>query len=215
MTACNVWLQGTAGHILSDAAYYDSSGRIVQIASKVVIADHLGIAYMISGCGGHTRLHKHLLASGPTGQQEGILCLPGIAAAIKAENVAGGISGDDADLILVAVTWHQALDQPVAFGVSTGGRQDLGGAGQLIDLMGYTSPLAPLPHPLESGQLDPALHGVSVLEAQRKALQTIDGQSLGTVGGYGELTTVTREAITQSRLIEWNDTVGEFPNVAV
>ncbi|HAJ02306.1 MAG TPA: hypothetical protein DCL55_03540, partial [Brevundimonas sp.] len=103
------------------------------------------------------------MAAGPTGQQDGILCLPGIAAAMKAENLEGGVTGDDADVILCAVTWHQALDQPVAFGVSTGGRQDLGAPGQLHDLMGYTSPLVDLPHPVGSGLLDPALHGVSVL----------------------------------------------------
>lgn len=203
MTACNIWLQPLAGHIVSDGALYDVEGRILQIASKIVTSYDLHLAFMSMGLCHHTRLGKHLRARNPPCQLDAIMALPEIAAALKAENEAAGFV--DADLILLAVGWSASESRPFACAVSTGGRQVMGGPGELIDVLGYSTPEVPLPFDVTSGALDPDAHGGAVLEAQRR--DRAHGYSI--VGGFGEVTTVTATGITSRRIVEWPDKVGE------
>jgi hypothetical protein len=202
MTACNIWLQPSAGHIISDGALYDPDGRIVQIASKIVISDDIGLAFMSLGRCHHTRLGEHLIRLNAASNIEALAALPDIAAALKAENVAAGQT--DPDLILVALGWSEPRRAPIAFAVSTGGRQALGGPGELIEVLGYSTPEVALPFAITSGRLDPDANGLAALEAQRRDLAL--GYSI--VGGFGEVTTVTAEGITKRRIVEWPDAVG-------
>lgn len=58
--------------------------------------------------------------------------------------------------------------------------------------------------------IDPVAEGRLLIEAQRRVPGAYNGQIRYLVGGFAELTTITREAIESTILCEWADEIGSL-----
>ena len=212
MTACNLWLQPHAGHLVTDGAMYDSDGVIHWIASKVVVADAARMAIGFLGTVDQERIAAALQQRRDNfghSQEVALQSLVPIAMDLRLENTARspeleaqGLNG----FALVAVTWDALIGHPRGWIVQTeDAPHQMADPWTLHETFGYTTPDVPTPIDMACGHLSGIQHGLEVLEAQRRQPQ--HGQHI--VGGFGEVTTVTADGVRKVRLVDWPDKIGE------
>lgn len=213
MTACNLWLQPHAGHLVTDGAMYDADGVIHWIASKVVVAEGARMAIGFLGAVDQERIAIALQQRCDNfghSQEVALQSLVPVAADLRLENASRDPVPPDRGLngfALLAVTWDARAGRPRGWIVQTDDApQRLAEPWTLHETAGYTTPDVPLPVDMACGRLSGIAHGLEVLEAQRKHTEP-DGQHI--VGGFGEVTTVTAAGVSKVRLVDWPDRLGE------
>lgn len=210
MTACNVWLRPEAGYLFTDTAFYDGAGNVLGHGSKVVYSEDHTMAIACIGAVAPNRLtpliHALTIDQETITQAEMIQALPGLVRVLHAEALGLEGYGDDPHLMLVAMIWDFATGEPRAFAVSSGGKQPMAGPFVLAEITGYSTPEVPGTFPVGSGPLDPTLdprlHAVPVLEAQR-AVRLPNGT--GMVGGEGQMFVVSPSGIKRETIVKWQE----------
>ena len=213
MTAANLFLQPTAGHLVTDGAVYDSEGVIRHIASKVVEAPAIHFACTFLGMVDQERIAnalQHRASMFGLSQEAALQSLGPIAADLRLENASllpemeeRGLTG----FAIIACTWDHSAGRPRGWIVQTeNAPQQLAEPYTLTETPGYMTPDVPLPVDPATGELSGLLHGREVLEAQRRHKEP-DGCHI--VGGFGECTTVTAAGVEKVRLVDWQDKLGD------
>ena len=210
MTAISLLVQRNRASLLTDAAYYDEVGTVHAIGSKVALAPP-GFRMAVAVAGhAFAPIVRDALATAST-QTEALSWLPSIAAAIKT-NTQAKRPTQSGDLQLFAVLWSDRTDEPEGWVISTS-EAYFGPSyqpGRLVCVDQVCSP--PIQEtPFDLNIFDPQRDGRAVLVAQRAKPDERDGAFC--VGGFGELTTVTRTGVRQKRLVRWPDRVGEVISV--
>lgn len=211
MTAISLLATPTAAHLITDAAFYHPAGQLLAIETKVGRAEHLSLAFAVSGTVSVVRLATYF--SGRRDQREAVGGLPGIARTLRAINSArqpqwegGGFN----DFQIAVAAWDQRTARAWGFLLSTN-RAWLGEGYEpytvaMVD-QASSPPSVMMPTNLET--FDPIIDGTTLLCYQRSYREG----GLGIVGGFGELTTVSAAGITTTRLIDWpEDQIGERIN---
>lgn len=220
MTAINIIRQTDRIWFMTDAAAYSSNGVIDNIASKVIRLGHIRSAIAMRGGYENGCVLRYMMEE--NGQSLGSFdaLLQQMPAIIKAatqvyhrttfELLFGGYS--DA---------RERMETYVCYSRGGGQAADTNGVRTLVpaatpvalhDMSGAPAPTADLlmkvglGTPIPNNLFDPREHGLALMEAQR--MHKTEG-GWHCVGGYAELTTVTREGVTSEILRRWPDKVGE------
>lgn len=211
MTAISLVAQAGAAYLLTDGALYDDDGIVRAIASKVLVAEEERLAIAPSGRCTSVDLQVALDARGIARQAEIMGALPAIARARRDASEAAGLS--EPDLQLFVALWSETANEAQAWMLSTNAMAHWGPCTPCtwirVDAMiGTARPLADvLGRPDADAMLiDMEVDGLAIINDQR-ATGWPDGRYY--VGGHGELVTVTAGGVTQRRLVEWPDRVGE------
>lgn len=202
MTATGMIVLDDAVHLVTDAAYYDASGKLVELRSKVTPSETFQMAIACSGCVKPYQVAIRLEAV--RSQSEALAKLRDVVVGIRAENAAANPTGEATghnDLMLFAALWSERSGRPEGWVIASH-RAFLGDAYEpytLIEVERLACPPSPL-HlaPFEAPEQD----ALALLQCQRSWADA-DGATI--VGGWGELTTITRQGIAQVRLVDWFD----------
>lgn len=205
MTATNLIVQRSCVSLITDAAFYDEAGTIIDIASKVVVGPpELRMAIAVSG-----RVYACHIATaldGATTQREVFERLPIAAANIKAATIARD-ARQMPDLQLFVALWSDRTHRPEGWALSTD--QAYFGLqyrpGTLVEIEQLCVP-AIRAGGVNLDTFDPIVDGNLLLAEQR--LCRHEGGGHYAVGGYGELTTVAKSGVRKDRLETWFDKVG-------
>lgn len=209
MTAHNVWTQGHAAHIVTDAAAYFKDGTIESFASKIAVFPDQKVAMAGQGRIGACRIISHLPLI-PLTQRELIQAMPSALRAIVAANEAAHPGDPDNAACMSAIAWDEEAGRAMVYSVGSGGSAVVGGE----PFVRYTGSGTISPPMDTSGlsfeTMDPLEIGADILRVQR--LWTSPQHSdCHVVGGYGEAISVTRDGLSAvSRLIDWpEDKIGQ------
>lgn len=140
-------------------------------------------------------------------QTEALAKLSDVVIGVRAENKAinsGGEASGYNDLLLLIAIWSDQSDRAEGWAVASS-RAWFGSSYRPFELVAIDQASSP---PVPAEMLTRCYSGadaVAVLSRQREYVET-DGSTI--VGGWGELTTVGREGIEQTRVIEWPDAIG-------
>ncbi len=216
MTACNIWLQPNAAHMVADGAMLDRNGRVVWIGSKIVFSEAAKFAIMAIGPINHRNIGQWLAHHRPGTQGELLGSMEPMARdlreMLRRENAAAEQDGTN-EFILAAICWLESKGLPVGAVVDTGTPQALAAPFVLQQVARLSTPEADcaLPHPLDSGLLTPDEHGLAVLNRQRGVLAPdyAGGEPHSIVGGKVEAVTISAEGCHHRVLHTWPDMVGE------
>ena len=209
MTAVSMIAQAASASLLTDGALYDDVGTIRAIASKVATSTRLRMAIAGMGRVNPVEIANAMPATGTQG--DAMRSLPAIAKQQREANRREAPQFEHVelnDLQLFVAMWSDDTDRPECWIISTETR--CFGAGyrpySLVEVEQLWIPGIKAAG-FDPARFDPIEDGRRVLVEQRGNLHEDDGRSY--VGGFGELTTVTRNGIAQRRLVEWPDKVGE------
>lgn len=207
MTAINMIVQSDACHLITDGAYYDAGGRVMELRTKVTTCSRVRMAI---GCSGSVKdIHVVQRLGQVTDQTDAITRLPGIFGSIRDANRADHPEGETTqhnELMLFVAIWSDRTDRAEGWVIASD-QAYLGDAyqpGTLVEVEQLTSPPLPV---IDAVAFDASRDGAALLDAQRR-YRWPDNRRVY-VGGFGEATTVTREGVTKRRLCEWPDKVGE------
>lgn len=237
MTAINVLLQREAGHLVTDAAWYDLDGVAQNFAPKSQAIGHWPGAIAVRGPG----LANAMLATEAGLIYQDIDDFAGNAC----QFLAGWCERNQDDLSLfqeqrhvelIALGWSNLNDGPRAIHVSSrddqslaqerglefdGDRAHLCRAFELIEIeTGYVKPM-PSEDALQHYRVDPGAdfdalpsileYGTGIICAQRELREPIlpGGDPVCFVGGYVMHTVVTRSGVTMTKGAIFPDTTGE------
>ncbi|KQX34108.1 hypothetical protein ASD04_17865 [Devosia sp. Root436] len=218
MTAINVIRRDDRIWFMTDAAVYSQTGVIEAIEDKVILLPAIGAAIATRGPYENFRVLQYMLnASGDRLKSFDDLVeqLPAIIRGATArfhrdrfELTIGGYSGA-----------REGMETYLCFSRSAQGRMrdGMGTIPEAVpvrvpDLVG--SPI-PAPHqlaavgifgPISPEEFDPRTDGMRLMEGQRLYRHSTGGYHM--VGGYAQLTTITREGLTSEVLRSWPDRIG-------
>jgi hypothetical protein len=236
MTAINVLLQREAGHLVTDAAWYDLDGVVQNFAPKSQVVAHWPGAIAARGPG---------LANATIATEAGLVFADfdafanGAAAFLEnwckreADHLAGWLEQGHVEVI--AVGWSKAQDRPRAIFVSSKDeRAEAQVRGLTIDEetqhlalpfevfeidAGYVRPLPTL-EAMRFYKVDPeadfdalpsiAHYAAGIVCAQRELREPLlpGGKPICFVGGYMMMTTVTRYGVSTVKGIVFPDVAG-------
>lgn len=209
MTAINVLVQPDAVHLLTDGTVYDDAGIVQQIGSKVVYSERIKLALTTSGRTDARLLLPWLeqfagLREARAAQQNVLAALPGVMWELRERNrnERPDLEHENDFQVFVAL-WSIEHDQPEALLLSTE-REYVGGSYEPFSFAPVNR--VNTPH-MAMAWNDVERDGLAIIEAQRRFAWP---NGLHYVGGFAELTTVMAAGVTQRRLIEWPDRVGEM-----
>lgn len=218
MSATNVFLQSDAVQVLTDGAGYTPEGILQQAISKVVSLPHLNCvvagrgpalvpAFMSTALGASSNRYDGMKTLAPEiiefSSDLFQSTLEACRAGIEFDVIVAGISettGPDAFLICN----HARYGKPPFELIQLGDINLLPGDAGIHDAW-----LATIPDGAGADDLDPETHGLSALECQRRfgaKASAVDG--LPRVGGFAQLTTITKAGITTKILKRWGDRIG-------
>ena len=204
MTATNVIVQRDRVCLITDGAFYDEAGVVLDIASKVTIAPpalHMAIAVS----GSVYACHIAAALSGVATQAEAMGRLPQIAAAIKAANIDRHHFAPN--LQLFAALWSKQADRAEGWALSTDSAYFGPGyqPGALVEIEQLCVP-AVRAGGVNIARFKAFRDGKRLLAEQRRHRH--EEGSHYAVGGFGELTFVDRSGVHQERLVTWTDQIG-------
>jgi hypothetical protein len=225
MTAINTICTDQAVHICTDGASYLPDGRVMAIGTKVFTAPNLPMALAVRGPAG-AAFH---LGPALTWRQEsfdGVVCtIEETLPVVFSQYVKQFDCGGEAEIILTG--WSEYHGRCAAYFIRThdwtppATVRNLWGREHCVEL----TTLTPLPFRLvklgafaafpsvavdDLGERQIGRRMLQVMEAQR-ALDLCDFELESTghvVGGFAQLTTITRDAISQRIIHRWPDRVG-------
>lgn len=236
MTAINVLLQRDAGHLVTDAAWYDLDGVVQNFGPKAQIVGHWPGAIATRGPG---------LAHAVIATEAGLLFPDFDAFAEGApafledwcerESERLAHFGDQRHVEIVAVGWSKARNAPRAFfvqsrdaagmaaerGIVVSAEAHAGGAFEVLEIeTGYVRPL-PTQDALAFYGVDPGAdfddlpsikqYATDIVCAQRELREPLQpgGDPVCFVGGFVMHTTVTRDGVTTQKGGSFPDVTGE------
>lgn len=214
MSACNIVKTNDAVHMFTDAASYYGDGTLGAVSQKVSILAHLNCAISCRGPAGF--LDGFVQAANAAYASfdefvESFALAVGNVYAIDEELWAGCATGPEVEVFLAG--WSESRGQPEAYVVCS---HDLHGPAWTLLPLGPIA-IAPYDEALAErlGRISPSENiidiGVAIMEQQR----LVRGQHAGTgptvagVGGFCQLSTVTRDGIWTGVVKRWPDQVGE------
>lgn len=221
MTALNVIVQASAVHLLTDCAGYDTSGRMISLASKVTVAPEWRAAFACSGRADSVRLSEAMAARRPVSQASALSALPGVMRELREQNRRRHPDDEDRNgdqengLQVVCAIFSDRTRRPEAWIISSD--QAYLGDGYrpytFVQIRELFSPdldpqdvLARPCCPTDEESFSPSTDGLAVLEAQRQSPWP-DG--LFYVGGAAQLTSVSAAGVAVDILRHWPDAVGQ------
>nr|WP_047170078.1 hypothetical protein [Sphingomonas sp. Y57] len=213
MTAINAFLTPGGAHLLTDAAFYDTEGRLRHVASKIAVCEPLRMAIAVSGMAEAARVVDWYAAYQDLSQSYALTLLPMVARAIRDDNLRAGFPGEP-DVQLVAALWSDEHDQPQLWIASSnrawfGERYQPGTLARVGAMSGgCIDPLSVVPPHRRADGFDAIRDGLALLRAQRAEPWPDNGRYY--VGGFAERTTVTRGGIERMVLERWPDRLGEL-----
>jgi hypothetical protein len=223
MTALNLIVQRDAAHLITDGAFYSDDGVPLFFASKAWSYGHVKAAFGISGRVDALFAQDLVNASPIASQAELKRFMADFARLVTARNdeLHPESAGQPANgLRLAGVAWNEEKGWPEGWAIGTYGH-GVGSAKDGVLYVGGAGWVQPQ-FPGEAAfldrwaDLDPVEDGRAILTAQRSWAHGPDrpaGPALS-VGGFGELISVSKDGVTVSRIIDWPDRVGELPQIA-
>lgn len=221
MTANTIVRQHDRIYFLSDAAVYDQDGVIREFRDKVIQVPAVPAAIMTRGPLENTMF----LSMAIEAFSESITSLDDLLAGIPelvristdrwhrtpVQVTLAGYSTERQRLEAYVMTTNA---DPYWIGKQAAGQQEIKPYEWIVapDMMGAPAPSADaltavgIFKPFTAAQFNPWNHGLAIIEAQRLHRHTQKGHHL--VGGYAQLTTITREGVTREVLREWPDRIG-------
>jgi hypothetical protein len=228
MTAINTVRQSDAVHIISDGAFCNDDGVILEIGPNAFPLPHFPAAVAIRGathflpfliyrlcrdCGSFDELLSKIVGAA----LEVHVSFPMMLGTLGFGNVAP-------DFDLVVAGWSTARGKPESYIVTSRPHEPshAGKGWQIVDLpevliappvnelqakaVGWTVPMS-------AGEFRPDNDGLKLLEAQRLSAN-LPRKELGSprrhsVGGFVQLTTITRQKLQIEILHRWSDKVGQ------
>ncbi len=213
MTALNAFVRGREAHILTDAAYLDTQGRLIFIGSKVRMLPHLNAVCVIRG---ESELDGAFTAMFGTAFTSFDALAKDFRTAI--DNV---LSSHDkgrpyapVDVVVAGVSefsrkpelWTASRGTPPEPVRYSRDRAYISPA--LGDAAAATLEAQDL-DPF-SDEFDPVMDGADLLEAQRvQVIQPAGFPPCHIVGGFVQLTTISADGISTRVLRRWPDQVGQ------
>ncbi|MEH2468976.1 hypothetical protein V1281_001768 [Nitrobacteraceae bacterium AZCC 2161] len=216
MSAINVIVQSNAAHLLTDGAGYNADGTLMAIGPKVSLIPHLSCAVAIRGPQSACPILSELVgisAATFDGLRAGIGDLLRRAAEAYSPLFQQCQLGPDFEAVVAGIS---ETEGPCAFMVPSHSRfgtepftvvptEGLTCTPNNADILAAI--VASLPAECGADDLDPAKHGLAIMEIQRAYLianNGIDGH-FAAVGGFAQLTTVTDGAVMSRILHRWPD----------
>ncbi|KQZ93477.1 hypothetical protein ASD74_15090 [Rhizobium sp. Root564] len=227
MSALNIIQQAEAVHLITDGASYELDGTIIDILpSKVFILSEAKAAIAFRGRTIEWIPHELLNCDSLEAALE---LIPAIARA-SIEYLHNLEYGQNAESLrhfeCVVAGWSEKNDRPEAWGMTTRIEEQPDIFRHVLDFTPFTmfelpvlvaSPAVSLSEVLgtvatleDVDALAPQDAGLSLLQAQRKSRYPVEGEPQYIVGGYGEITTIDRCGVRQSRLVTWPDQIGRL-----
>lgn len=205
MTAVSIAVQDPGVCILSDTAYYDGSGTVIQFRSKVTIHPGFRIAIAVSGCADRNRIATRLEAV--RSQAEALAKLSSLVQGVRAENDGmnpDGIADGYNDVVLLVGIWSERTDRPEAWAIASSSAW-LGSGYAPYSLVPIEQAASP-PVPRAQLQACGSAQAAAAILAHQRAYVEPDGCAI--VGGAGEMTIVHRTGVDQRTVCEWGDALG-------
>lgn len=217
MSAINSVIKRNSVHLITDAASYDAEGLLIATVPKVALLPHLNAAVACRGPRVSVPLFADILSAAastydklkakapafvrdlqPMLQASFAYCSLGVEFDIVVAGISKSI-GPDAWLLCSHTRYGVEPFSTVQLAELTTLPGDLDIRARFIDRV---------PHDVEA--FDPERDGLAVLEAQRAApINHAGDQCFVGVGGFAQLTTITREGITTKVIHHWPDEVGQ------
>lgn len=203
MTAVNIVITDRAAHVVTDGAATRKDGTIGYIGNKVYSAPHMRAVFALRGYGVLLDSIGPSLSNYRTTFDEVAqgAWVPGIMSAYRG-------TGADEDFDLYVAGWSEERDQPEAYWLSTRVAPEL----VQMPVNALFSPGTPETtrvsrEVLFLGDDDETFCKamVTIMETQRQT--STDEHRI--IGGFVQLTTITKEQTTQRILHRWPDKVGE------
>ena len=232
MSSITIIQQRDAVHFVTDAAHYDLEGVVVAVESKICELHRSGCVFSTRGSNWSTQFLEWMLSRCES-FDEILRVLPGVMSAIDTAflTFASDIPPRMRHYIITVAGWSekaQRVTTAMACTYSKGDAADTEGW-SAHDFYGqYTPVYVPAvitipPVALDDAlgravddtddwvqAMDPASDGLAIFEQQRRFISTYADSVRYIVGGFAELTTVTRTGITRTVLKEYPDRVGEL-----
>lgn len=208
MSAISMIVTPSAVHLITDAAFYNETGVVVQVRSKVTASPHHRMAVACTGRCDRNRIAARLMLA--PGQRQALRWAEDAVMSIRAENdliaPTDGANGLN-DVMLFIAAWSEEHGEPRGW-VCSSTQAHLGEQYRpysMVDVLALSSP--PVAQDLFQ-PADPAASAGRILDAQRLE-PSWHGPGIASVGGFGELTTIDRHGINQTRVREWPDQIGQ------
>jgi hypothetical protein len=234
MSSIAIMQQRDAVHLVTDAAHYTSDGLVVQISSKVTELPASNSVFSIRGAGYADRVLGWLLYRFAS-FDDAIEALPGVmsvADSVFLTFADSGASPVQRHFVLTIAGWSDRLQCMATVAAATYEHGDPADTeGWMTGIPGYRQ-YSPVYMPamgamppvdvaqalgrtlveLEDGieDIDVAADALAIFEAQRVFPSFGPNSAQYVVGGFAELTTVTRDGIARRILKEYPDQVGKF-----
>lgn len=233
MTAINIIHQTDRIHIMSDAVWYAPDGVVKRLAPKVHLLPH--VVSVIASRGGGSQLANmfvEFICKGetPVSDFDELVVVGGMAVEkIHSMMASNGLFFDDSpDMDLIFCGWSPQKRAFESYVIPTAHRDGFDEAGVKPFVPNRLPEIAIVPvpgaaeftaagwtEPESADSFDPMTHGVRLMEAQRLVVGPMDngagknGVMGHGVGGFLQLTTITRDEIASRVIHRWPDKIGE------
>lgn len=209
MSAINVLLQSNAVHVFTDAAIYQPDGALVGIGPKQRLLPHLNAAMAMRGAYLGLAPIAEELSAAPSfdALREGVVPTLQACAEYYAHLLNQCAAGPDFEIVVGGVS---ETTGPSAYIIASHNRY--GEPWTILDLEGLSvTPaneavqrrISEIANGRAADDLDPAVDGLAVLEAQRA------GDAGAFVGGFAQLTTIDPAGLHSRILRRWPDEIGK------
>jgi hypothetical protein len=218
MSAINVIRQNNSVHVLTDAAAYDERGTIIAIAPKVWQMPHLNCLFAVRGpklaaplvvdaIGGIHTSYDELRDNIAEDLRRAVAAFEPIFAQCG--------FGADLDLVIAGISESRGPDSYLIathrrYGTEPFKVAQMGPlAAAPADPAIQKRLLSVLPAGATADSLDPATDGLRILQVQRDAVVSVgkSAKAMKVVGGFAQLSSVTRDGISTRVLHRWPDCI--------
>jgi len=217
MSAINTVIQADSVHLICDGASYDADGRLVSVGPKMQMLPHLNAAVACRGPRASVPLFADLLSAAASTYDELKAEAPTFLRELRPmldATFAHCELGADFDVVIAGIS---ESDGPDAYLICSHERygvqpwtvvQFAGLAMMPADAATQARVFASIPDNVDL--VDPERDGRIILEAQRVFPIDHGGdRSFVGVGGFAQLTSITRDGISTRVIHRWPDEIGE------
>lgn len=227
MTAINVILSSDSAHMITDGAITDDSGSVLMIGPKVYSFPHIGAAISIRGAKGIAVMIAEGLSL--SGKKYDFSSYDKLKATIRpflseflssadAGKLDGMFPAEWRELDIVVAGWSDAQKRADAFFIVTHNQHPVVPTMKVIDTGAHL--IAPT-HPALMADIEPRISAIIAGEACDSCLDEFAADLIErqrqlepNVGGFAQVTTVTRSAITSRIVARFPDKIGDMRKLA-
>lgn len=217
MSAINTLVKRDSVHLITDAASYDSAGNLVAAIPKVALLPHINAAVACRGPRASVPLFADLLSAAASTYDELKAHAPTFLRELRPmldATFAHCEFGAVFDVVIAGISESAGPDAYLIcsherYGVQPWTVVQFAGLAMMpADAATQELVLASIPDDVEL--VDPERDGRIILEAQRAFPMDHGGGRVFTgVGGFGQLTSITRDGISTRVIHRWPDEVGQ------